>query len=324
MTGSEVFDRLLQLVCNVFDSYSAVLFLPAADGESCVLRHFFSLGDDVRAGQTLAPGQGLVGWIVKEGKPLLIGNFDQKRGVLGYYAKGAEAQIKAFLGCPLQGVAGALCLDSKKVHSFGEKDQKILAEFAALASQLYLERDGLEDRRAETRLWANLGQLSLLPRRHPKWSVFLRELLALLSRASGFGHCFLAVRDDTAGVFHIEGASQALFAAGQPVQTGFPLGGGMIGWVFKNDAPVFADEGDTTSARLFGAPAPAPLFHAVLCQPVFFSRRTRAVLVLANQSPARIGEALKDFARTAGDQLALFLENLHLKAKLSRKKDQQA
>lgn len=191
-------------------------------------------------------------------------------------------------------------------------------------SQLYLERDGLADRREETRLWASLGPLSLLPRRHPKWSVYLRELLALLSRASGFGHCFLAVRDDTAGVFRIEGASQALFASGQTVQAGFPLGGGMVGWVFKNDAPVFAEEGDTAPARLFGAPAPSPVFQAVLCQPVFFSRRTRAVLVLANQQPSRIGEPLKDVARTAADQLALLLENLHLKAKLTRKKDPPA
>jgi len=317
MTPPDVFDRVLQLVCNVFDSYSAVLFLPGPDG-TCRLAAFFSLGDDVRQGMSLTPGQGLAGWIVKEKKPLLISNFDQKRGVLGYYAKGTEAEIRAFLGVPLEGVAGALCLDSKKTLSFGDKDQKILSEFARLVSSLYLERDTLVERHLEVRLCQCLRQLSLLPRQFPNWTAYLGELLGLVSRATGFGHCFLAVRDDTAGVFTIEGASQMLFSPHQPQPANFPLGGGMIGWVFKNNAPVQAEDADTSAVRLFGAQASAPVFKSVACQPVLFSKRTRAVLVLACQDGEPIGDVLKDFARTVADQLALFLENLHLKAKLSR------
>ena len=318
MTPPDVFDRVLQLVCNVFDSYSAVLFLPGAESGVCRLAASFSLGDDVRQGMSLTPGQGLAGWIVREKKPLLISNFDQKRGVLGYYAKGTEAEIRAFLGVPLEGVAGALCLDSKKTLSFGDKDQKILAEFARLVSSLYLERDTLAERQLEARICPYLRQLSLLPRQFPAWNAYLGELLGLVSRASGFGHCFLAVRDDGAGAFTIEGASQMLFSPNQPQPASFPLGGGMIGWVFKNDAPVQAEAADTTAVRLFGAQASAPVFKSVICQPVVFSKRTRAVLVLACQDAESIGGVLKDFTRTVADQLALFLENLHLKAKLSR------
>ncbi len=319
MTPPDVFDKVLQLVCNVFESYSAVLFLPGGGG-ACRLAASFSLGDDVRQGMSLMPGQGLAGWIVREKKPLLISNFDQKRGVLGYYAKGTEAEIRAFLGVPLEGVAGALCLDSKKTLSFGDKDQKILAEFARLVSSLYLERDTLAEREFEARICPHLRQLSQLPRLFPTWNAYLGELLGLCSRASGFGHCFLAVRDDMGGVFTIEGASQVLFSPQHPQPVNFPLGGGMIGWVFKNDAPVLSEDTDTTAVRLFGAQASAPVFKCVVCQPVLFSRRTRAVLVLACQDAQSVGEVLKDFTRTVADQLALFLENLHLKAKLTRPK----
>ena len=318
MTPPDVFDRVLQLVCNVFESYSAVLFLPEGDGGTCRLAASFSLGDDVRQGMSLTPGQGLAGWIVREKKPLLISNFDQKRGVLGYYAKGTESEIRAFLGVPLEGVAGALCLDSKKTLSFGDKDQKILAEFARLVSGLYLERDTLAEGRFEARMSSSLRQLSLLPRHFPTWNAYLGELLGLCSRATGSGHCFLAVRDDASGVFTIEGVSQMLFSPNHAQPASFPLGGGMIGWVFKNDAPVQAEDADTTALRLFGAQASAPVFKCVVCQPVVFSRRTRAVLVLACQDAQSIGDVLKDFARTVADQLALFLENLHLKAKLAK------
>lgn len=320
MTRPDVFDRVLQLVCNVFDSYSAVLFLPAPNGDGCRLAASFSLGDDVRQGMTLAPGQGLAGWIVREKKPLLISNFDQKRGVLGYYSGRAEDEIRAFLGVPLDGVAGVLCLDSKKVHSFADKDQKILGEFARLVSALYSERDSLAEGHLETRLCQCLRVTSLLPRQHPKWNAYLSELLGHVSRSMAFGHCFLAVRDDSACVFTVEGASQVLFSPNQSSPGSFPLGGGMIGWVFKNDAPVYSVDGDTTALRLFGAQASSPVFKTVICQPVHFSKRTRAVLVLASQDQDVLYDIHKDFARTVADQLALFLENLHLKSRLAKRK----
>lgn len=320
MTRPDVFARVLQLVCNVFDSYSAVLFLPSPGSGDCVLAASFSLGDHVRQGMVLAPGQGLSGWIVREKKPLLISNFDEKRGVLGYYSGNAEKEIRAFLGVPLEGVEGALCLDSKKVHGFGDKDQKILSEFARLVSALYLERDTLVEGHAETRLCLCLRQLSALPRLYPKWIPYLDELLGLVSRSSGFRHCFLAVRDDTACVFTVEAASQVLFSPAHPSPGSFPLGGGMIGWVFKNSSPVYSLDSDTTPLRLFGAQASSPVFKTVICQPVHFSRRTRAVIVLASQEAEPVGEIVKDFARTVADQLALFLENLHLKSRLGRRK----
>ena len=319
MTGPSVFSRLLQLVCNCFESYSAVLFLPAPDG-SCVLADSFSLGDNLRQGMELVPGQGLAGWILREKKPLLVSNFDQKRGVLGYYSGVAEEQIKAFLGVPLPGVAGVLCIDSKKVHGFGDRDQRLLSEFAGLAAALYLERVPLAGGHAEARQSQCLRQVSDLPRQYPKWGEYSAELLAQVSRASGFSHCFLAVRDDQAGVFLIEATSRALHGGAVAAVEGYALGAGMIGWVFKNDAPVYSEDADTTSVRLFGAPGAAPVFKSVICQPVSFSKRTRAVLVLASQEQEPVATALKEFVRTIADQLALFLENLHLRAQLARHK----
>ena len=318
MTPPDVFAKVLELVCNVFDSYSAVLFLPdPADSGCCRLTASFSLGDNVRQGMTLTPGQGLTGWIIREGKPLLISDFDRKRGVLGYYSGRAESAIRAFLGVPLTGVAGALCLDSKKVHGFGDKDQKILSEFARLVSALYLERNQLAAGQAETRLSQSLYRISDLPRRHPKWSAYLREFLSEISTAAGFGRCFLAVRNDAANVFIIEGANQAILPP--PAPDSFPLGGGMIGWVFKNDAPVYAESADTTPLRLFGVPADGLVFKNVICQPVSFSRRVWAVLVLAGLAETALSDARKQFVRASAGQMALFLETLHLRGRLAKR-----
>jgi len=318
MTRQDVFSTVLQLVCNVFDSYSAVLFLP--DPRSgCSLAASFSLGDSVRQGMALAPGQGLAGWIIREGKPLLISDFDRKRGVLGYYSGKAEDEIRAFLGVPLPDVMGALCLDSKKVHGFGDKDLKILSEFAALVSQLYLEREEIAENLTQTRLSQCLRRISGLARLYPKWSAYLRHFLNEAAEASGFEHCFLAVQGDAAKVFTIEGASRAVFPHDSSGPESFPLSGGMIGWVFKNNTPVYSQDAEITVQRLFGVPGGAMPFTRLICEPVCFSRRVWSVLALASREEGALYGAHKEFARGAADQMASFLETLRLKSQLAKR-----
>jgi len=115
------YEQLLAIVGNVFDAYSAVLFLPEADGDLCRAVASFSLGDALDRDAVIAPGQGLVGWIIREGKPLVISNFDQRRGVLGYYRGGEEERIRSFMGYPVAATGGALCVDSRKTYTLGEK-----------------------------------------------------------------------------------------------------------------------------------------------------------------------------------------------------------
>lgn len=318
MSAQDLFDRVLTLVCNTFDSYSAVLFLPGPDGESARLAAGFSLGQLAPVGAALVAGQGLAGFILREQKPLLVSNVDQRRGGTGYYPKNQGADIKAFLGVPLPGIPGVLCVDSKKAYGFTEKDQKILSEFAQLAAELHKAFGGLDACRDELRISPCLRQLTLLPRMHPKWKTYLSKLLELCIEATGYETAFLAVLGAGSRTFAVEGAAGPLFPQGQGKGATYPVSGGMIGWVFKHGSQALSGE-STSGARLFGAQVNSSAFESVICQPVSFSRRTRAVLVLASQSPQPPGEALKDFARTVADQLALFLENLHLKARLSNR-----
>lgn len=318
MSAQALFDRVLTLVCNAFDSYSAVLFLPGPDGESARMASGFSLGRLAPVGASLAPGQGLAGFILRERKPLLVSNVDPKRGGTGYYPKGQGADIKAFLGVPLPDMPGVLCIDSKKAYGFTEKDQKILTEFAQLAAELHAAFGGLEACRDELRISPCLRQLTLLPRLHPKWKTYLSKLLELCIEATGCETAFLAVLGAGSRSFAVEGSAGPLFTHSQGKGGNYPVSGGMIGWVFKHGAQAISGD-STNGGRLFGAPVNIPAFESVICQPVSFSRRTRAVLVLASQHPQPHGDALKDFTRTVADQLALFLENLHLKARLSNR-----
>ncbi|QLA16068.1 GAF domain-containing protein [Desulfolutivibrio sulfoxidireducens] len=318
MSDTTFYQKLMALALNVFDAYSAVLFLPEPDSVNCRVAAYYSLGDDVKADVVISPGMGLAGWIVHNQKPLLVGNFDQKRGFLGYYDQKDEARIRAFMGCPVTEGGGAICLDSRKTFTFGEKDQKILGQFAEMAgAHAASERRQAGDRR-DARYYQALATISGLRRTHPKWPAFQAALLRILSETSGFDFCFLAVRDESGHSYYLDAMNRSLFENPLDAPRKFTLGQGLIGWVFKNHSPAFVGDGESTAAStpLFGKDVAAAEFRSVICLPLTFARRTRAVLVLADEKPLGFGPEIQGFVRMASEYLVLFLENLHLKSRL--------
>ncbi len=320
MTVTPFYDQLLAIVGNVFDAYSAVLFLPEAGGEVCRAAAAFSLGDALDREVAITPGMGLVGWIIRESKPLLISNFDRRRGVLGYYRGGEEERIRAFMGYPVPETGGALCLDSRKTYTFGDKDLKILSQFAALAGSHLARSREVETSLYEHRFYQCLGLIASLHRKHPKWEAFRQGLLELLAATTGYRYCLLAVRDESGRSYYLEGANESPFHGGREATMRFTVGQGLVGWVFKNQTPVYSgekDEAGATGLPLFGLDIAAAECKSVLCLPIRFSRKTRGVLTLADPRPLPVTEELKTFVAMVAENLALFLENLHLRTRLA-------
>jgi transcriptional regulator with GAF, ATPase, and Fis domain len=311
---------LLGIICSVFDAYSTVLFLPGPGSDEYHLAARFSLGDDIDEGTVITAGQGLVGWIIRNKSPLRIANFDQKRSRLGYYRdKNEEKKIKAFMGCPLKGGVGALCLDSKRTYSLSDKDLKILDMFSSLAADMQRADSETMQSLTEHRYYHGLRLLAGLRSRFPKWAEYLRHYLDLLSHTTEISHAFLAVLGDK-GTYVLEGYNQPVFEDASQHAAAFPAKSGLIGWVFANNKAVFSGEAEarTASSALFGIPAAPPSFAVLACLPLFISRKTRAVLVLGGEIPVALTDELKTFLEMAADHLAIYLENLHLRSRLDQ------
>lgn len=310
--------HVLSIVCSVFDAYSAVLFLPSEQserGEECEMVTAFSLGDKIASASSIVPGKGLVGWILRNKQPLLVPNFDQRQSHLGYYEGGEEANIKAFMGCPIPS-GGALCVDSKRQYSFSDKDHKILQLFAELISKQQAG-EGRETLAGDIpRYFAQLGIIQDLRFRYKRWPVFLQNFLRTLADATGFDYCAFASADGSGENYTIEGESARLLLDGKEHLT-LPTSSGIAGWVFRDEQPVFSEgTGGTPAASLFGKIPNVPNFQAVICMPVVLSKSTRGVLCLAHTQSREMDEALRSFVRQCVDHLALFLENLYLKNRL--------
>lgn len=319
--GAASLEKFLNVVGSVFDAYSSVLFLPGEGAGQYRLAGKFSLGDHIAPDTVIMPGQGLVGWILRNDKPLLINNFDRKRSHLGYYADNAENKIKAFMGCPLP-CGGALCLDSRRTYSFSEKEVKVLDLFSRLACDIRENACLVEQGDQEQRHYDALRVISSLRGRFPRWSTYLGHFLSVVSQATGFSYCFLAERDEHGQNYFLEGVPAGFFAEGTSAPERLPIRSGLIGWVFNNGQPVFTGEKDCCPAgqSLFGRNLPAPPLASLVLVPLVIHRKTRGVLVLTHSDLVPVTDSLKEFVAMATDYLSLFLENLYLRARVPKPK----
>ncbi|MBO4301166.1 MAG: GAF domain-containing protein, partial [Desulfovibrio sp.] len=239
MTANSLEKHILGIVCSVFDAYSVVLFLPDEEGEACHMASTFSLGDKVLPEASILPGKGLVGWIIRNRQPLLVANFDQRQSSLGYYADGEEANIKAFMGCPVP-LGGAICVDSKRQYSFSDKDHKILQMFAELVSRQQ-SSTGREEMAGDIpRYFAELGVIQELRFRYRRWPVFLQNYLRVMVEATGFEYGAFASVDRPGETYCVEAETTKLLLGGEEPRI-LPMGNGITGWVFRNEQQVVAE-----------------------------------------------------------------------------------
>ena len=308
-------NTLLALVRTTFDAHSAVLFLPDQSGNYTVA---LSSTDNEPSVQevTIAPGKGLVGWILRHKQPVIVNNLDMRHTFLGYYDENDEGAISAFMGCHIP-EGGALCVDSVRPRAYTEEDQLLLHRFARhLARQVHsagLACDAEDLRRYFTRL----EQLSELSAQNPHWRDYLGAFLRLMAESTEFEYVAFATAQEGGSTYTVEGENTPLLITedGMPE---LPLtSGGLVSWVFRNEVPVHAEGADgSPSTPLFGKLPGVPNFQSVMCLPVHLNKVTCGVLCFAGLSPRSLSQNLRTFTKIAVTYLAQYLEMLYLRHRL--------
>lgn len=326
MDDQDHLKSICSLVCNVFDAYSAVIFLPmgsgAADsGDEYTLAASFSLGDNILPNCKLKSGQGLAGWVLRNRQSLLVNNFDRKTDCLGYYNAEGESKIKAFLGSPMETGRGAVCIDSKKTYCFSDRDQKILSQFAKLIDSFQARLSNAAQVDQDRRYYECLDLIHSLRKKHPRWSDFLNNFLRILSERTTFSLCLFAVRDEWGKDYFLEGWNRSPFPKEEPAERRYPMGSGLIGWVFNNHLPVFSGTGEEGPGDipLFGKENDGLVVKSVVCLPLVVHKKTRGVLVLADERNLVIDDGMRRFLSLVDGSLSNLLENLYLKNKLRQR-----
>ncbi len=314
------YSYFLGLICSVFNAYSGVLFFKDK-GDLYKLVGAFSLGEDVFVDHIKESGKGVVGWIIKNEKPLLINNFERRsQSILEYYSNRNGQGIKSFMGCPLKDKLGVLCVDSKNKFSFTEKDQKILFQFSQVISDLHKKFAGHEKLKMEYGFYRCIQIVDRLRRNYQKWDEFLKKFLNIISKTTNFKYCFMVGRDEDGKGYYIEDSSLP-FLPDNFLNKKFSMDVGIIGWIFKKGKPLINEKFNAKSkdsALLFDRSVKITQFKSLVCLPLVIYFKVRGVLVLADDNKHVVSEEMRQFLFLVADYLSLFLENLYLKNKLKK------
>ncbi len=312
--------QILAIICSVFDAYSASLYLPHEEEGQYALAATFSLGDSDDYCEAVGPDASLLGEIIRTNKPIVMMNYDKNQQRLGYYKDEEENGVKAFMGCSVPS-GGVLCVDSKKLYSFSDKDSKILQLFADLVgkkdSSDDAERALPQDPATVAEYFACLGIVRSLRFQYKAWSTFLQNFLRTVAHAVRFEYCAFASLDPSEECYVLEGENRQVLLQGRQ-QLVFPIQTGMVGWVFRDEHQSIFSEGfnNNTHISLFGKMPGMPAYRALICIPVVVNKTARGVLCLAHSEGREMDESLRSFLNQSVDYLSLFLENLYLRSRL--------
>ena len=304
-------ESILALAASVFEAYSIVLFDAPRDGQGAQLVAAYSQEDHIDQNVVVTPGKGLVGWILRNNSPIVVGSIDENQAYLGYYKEDWTPDICSFLGCPLPN-GGILCIDSRQRQAFSQEKLDLIAVFADIISQTQAMEAPIAQ--GETDFLHALDQLSQLRQNYPGWKAYLCQALPVMLKASGLQYAVFASRVDGSPNYIVEGESPALLLVDQkPLE--LSVHNGIIGWVFRNEEAVYND-GRAGTTPLFGKRDGIPEFSSMLCVPVSMNKSTCGVLCLASEEGMAIGDELRSFIRLAADDLGRLLEMLSLRYRL--------
>ncbi len=309
--------QILAIICSVFDAYSATLYLPNEDTATYTLAATFSLGDSDAYQEVLHPNVGLAGEILRDNKPMVMMNYDKTVHSLGYYKDEEENGVKAFMGCPVPS-GGLICVDSKKLYSFSDKDSKILHLFADLVSKReQVEESTPTEPATVEEYYACMSIVRSLRFQFKAWPTFLHNYLRTIAHALRFDYCAFASLEPSEEYYVLEGETKPYLLKTHQ-QLAFPVQSGMVGWVFRDEQQAIFSEGlsGNTNISLFGKVPEMPNYQAIICVPVMVNKSARGVLCLAHGEGREMDENLRSFVHQCVDYLGLFLENLYLRSRL--------
>ena len=308
-------ESILTLAASVFNAYSVVLFDMPGEGQKAQILAAYSQGSHIDQNASITPGRGLVGWILRNNSPIVIGTIDETHAYLGYYEESWEPDVCSFLGCPLP-EGGILCIDSRERHAFTPEKQRLIAVFSDMLAQVrnFEQQEGGRPAPQNDAYLAALGAMAELRQNYGGWKSYIRQMLPIVLEASGFSYAAFASRPEGGSNYIVEGETPALLLKdGEPAE--LSLHSGLIGWVFRNEEALFSD-GSSGPMPLYGKRDGVPDFEAVLCIPVRLEKSICGVLCLAANGKQRINEELRTFAQLAADDLGRLLEVLSLRYRL--------
>ncbi|MBI5189425.1 MAG: diguanylate cyclase [Nitrospirae bacterium] len=243
-TLDRALEDLLETARSAIPSENALLFMPESGGDGLFLRLYLG-GAGIIEDCTIPAGQGLVGWVAKEKKPLVT--HGKARGI-GYVKN--EESVRSLVAAPIMNggyLEGVIVLDSSQPDAFTDVEKDVLERFAGIA--LYLLQNARQYQQADHSA-RNFGALH-------KISSELSSTLDLgdiLERLATLSKDILPYDNLTIALTEAGGKVRFRTIKGygpmQPPADAVAVEGSLLGWIVENRQPLSFSDLDQRTDKL--------------------------------------------------------------------------
>ncbi|MBW2621459.1 MAG: GAF domain-containing protein [Deltaproteobacteria bacterium] len=298
---------LIELVSNTTEAHTAALFLSPESGRPLELIAHQSLSPNIKTDIRIGSGEGLIGWVHKNRKPVNIDKFEHDTRRLLFYR--TDEAIKSFMAVPLPELDGVLAVDSKQRYVFTEKNQKILFQFARILETALLQSREIVEGQRRRDAMQYLSDLETALYHRDVSGKHLEDALSLLRTYFKAAACFLAgmYPDDRSYYQLLAFDSDRDFPLTKEI---YPTSQGLMGWILREKKPLNLERVrlNTEKSFIFYPDEPLGHFTSFTGLPLIWGRRLQGALCMAGIEPLKIDDITARVLEMSADRLAATLE----------------
>ena len=313
---------LVERTARIASARSCALYLLDPDGQLRLREAASSI--ELDAGRRLSPGEGLIGWVLENGAPVVMNEFDGVRYRLPYYKE--RTDVGSFLAVPVPApgsddpvggrvahASGVLCADVPVENGISPENQQAFFMAASQVSEILANAQTLRRVHEEKREFEGLYDFSTALSGSLRAEEIAAALLDSARRIADY---------DLGAVITVPAAAEGAPVIRAAVGLGADkLQGALIeraesrvGWVLETGQALPLSQSNGATRALFHAKEKLPKFEWVLMLP-FASNSTEGVLgclVLASRRRNRQGSFVLRLLELLARQATAALLNARL------------
>jgi two-component system cell cycle response regulator len=320
----KLFD-ILDLLKRTIHPHSCVLYLITPEGDSMKIKEIFAPeSDNINYGSSIRPGEGIIGWVAKDKKPVMLLEHNRSISGIDYYTR--DEGIMSFLSVPvLHGdeLLGVLCIDSLEKQAFSEEHKKLLG----IVAQQIIDTIESADTRQKAHSQANKYAALVVASNKLSSTIHLEEILQITLDFSkvviDFEYGAIAIYDEISRACSIKPKGFVGEGTEGFIGKSFYLEEGMVGWVMRTQRKAYCvkDFKDREKKQpIFSPQITIKDVRSILCIPLFHKNKLVGSFTLMSKKKELFTEHEVEIFSILANQIAVSLDN----AKMYQKVEEMA
>ncbi len=299
----------VELLADLTEAFTAALFLSDRTSGNLYAAAWHTLSRAFRHDEPIRPGEGLVGYVAKHGRPVDVDRYQQDATATRLYRQ--DEGIKAFLALPVAEL-GVLVVDTKTRSAFGEREKKVVREFARFLANLVRHHDTCMREALYGRTLDLLYDVENAAIAFSEPRTFYAEVLDAARRYTGLSMgmlCLLLPGRKQFVVQAVDGGSLSTLRG-----RSFPASQGLVGWILREVRPLTHSRVRPLKGKSYLVTPDEPMrgYNTFVGVPLLAWRRLVGAWAFAGLSQRAFHEEEERALQLAGHRVAATIERFGL------------